>query len=105
MSLEVQHVEGTTYPYDFTLKLEGSAVNRDGATIEVEFTDADGDAVAFAGTCAWISAAAGTVRVTPTADDLPFSTGQVRARFKVTLGGQVEYFPNAAPDVWRIRKP
>jgi hypothetical protein len=95
---------GTSEPQDFALLDAGAAIN--GTAIDVDL-----EIAAYAGgvpsevdtppTVAWLSAAAGTVRVTGTES---LAVGTYLVRFKLTDAGDlIGFVPNLAKaDIWRV---
>lgn len=92
---------GTSEAQDFLLRNDGAALDGTGYTVALEIENRSGAAIATPPTVAWISAAAGTVRVSgvETLDE-----GTYVVRFALTDGASdVGYAPNhRAPDVWIV---
>jgi hypothetical protein len=93
-----QMVFGTSEGQDFQLLNDGVALNGTGLTVSIEWRD---PAPTSPPTVAWLSAAAGTVRVTGTGS---MAVGRYPFRFKLVDGGTlIGYAPNSAgADVWRV---
>lgn len=91
-------VVGTTEAQDFQLLNDGVALNGTGLTVSIEWRDPE---PASLPTVAWLSAAAGTVRVTGTGS---MPVGRYPFRFKLVDGSSlIGYAPNSAgADVWRV---
>jgi hypothetical protein len=97
--------EGETGNQDFTLYDENGAYNGAGASIALVLKDRSQGLVDMSGSkVAWISAAAGTVRVQPAAGDLLAERSPYTAAFIVTVSGATYSFPKDEPDIWKVWK-
>ncbi len=94
--------EGWTGPLDFILLIDGVAANLTGATVELVLYDSLGTLVTTSGDVTVVTAATGHVRYTPDSTDLSSSLSPYKAKFKVTLSGEVTFFPKGAADVWTV---
>lgn len=94
-------VQGTTEPQDFQLYDDGAALVGTGWTVALVIRESLG--VVTPPTVAWLSQAAGTVRVSGIGA-LP--VGRYTVRFKLTGGdGSVGYVPSGStPDTWHIAR-
>lgn len=101
---DIRIVHGWTGPLDFQLMTNGSATDLTGSTVTLVLEDANGDAIVYTGVVSVQEAATGKVRFTPAATDIAFVNGTMRARWKVTTGSQVVYFPSGNPDLWTVGK-
>jgi len=93
-------VLGQTAPIDHQLLFNGVAVDLTGRTVEVVLrrgsTTAD-----TAGDVSIIDNPTGKVRFTPDATDL--LVGVYMARWKVTSGAEIAFFPDGEGDPWTVR--
>lgn len=91
-------VVGTSEPQDFELLNNGAAIDGSSLGVDIEWR---APAPSNPPTVAWLSAAAGTVRVTGAEG---MAVGTYPFRFILTDGASDDGFaPNgAAPDVWRV---
>lgn len=98
-------VEGWTGPLDFALLTDGAALNGTGLTVTLALRDRSEGVVNVTGNVAWLVQASGTVRFSPSAEDLKAARSPYQARFKVTDGSSKDvFFPNAEPMKWVVRK-
>jgi hypothetical protein len=74
-----------------------------GAAVVLEMRDINGALVDTSGDVAVTDVALGKVSYTPDAADFVSTKGQYYARWKVTISGQVQFFPSAEPDTWTVR--
>ena len=77
--------------------------NLTGATVDLDMRDIDGNLAPTTGDTAITDVALGKVSYTPDAGDFTALVGIYYARWKVTIGGQVQYFPSGEPDTWTVR--
>ena len=97
-------VEGWTETIRQTLKDDGVAVNGTGLTLGLELHDREGGAVETGGgKTAWSTQVSGIAGFTPAAEDLVATRGPYKARWVVTSGSTVVYYPNGEADVWKVR--
>ena len=91
----------TSEAQDFQLRDDGEPLVGTGFTVTLEITNRSGAAIATPPTVAWLSQAAGTVRVSG-CENLAIGTYYVR--FILTdSGGKVGYVPNARrPYIWHV---
>lgn len=91
-------VAGTSEPQDFQLKDDGANLVGTGFTVGIVWSETT---PAGPPTVAWLSQAAGTVRVTGCAS---MAVGKYPFRFSLTDGASaVGYCPNGdAPDEWLV---
>jgi hypothetical protein len=101
-------VEGTTAPLDFSVLENGAPPDLTGMTITLILKDSAGAIVGVAGTVA--SPGIGVIRYTPNASDLVAASTPHTARFKVTSGASVKFYPGGgahggAADAmtWRVK--
>jgi hypothetical protein len=98
-------VEGWTGPLDFALSTDGIALDGTGFTVTLILRDRAQGVVNVTGEIAWLAQGGGTVRYSPSVNDLKAERSPYEARFKVTDGnGKDVYFPNADPLKWVVRK-
>lgn len=92
---------GTSEPLDFGLRDNGAAINGTGWDVALEIARRDGAAIATPPTVAWLSQAAGTVRVIGTE---ALTLGSYHVRFQLTdSASKVGYCPNGlTPDLWVV---
>lgn len=92
-------VEGTTEPQDVQLQNDGAALSGTGLTVGLDWRET----VLGTPAVAWLSQAAGTVRITGL-DQM--TVGTYHLRFTLTdASNKVGYCPNVAkPDVWNVVK-
>lgn len=92
---------GTSEPQDFQLRDDGSAYVGTGITVTLEIANRSGAVIATPPTVAWVSAAAGTVRVSGVEH---LAVGTYYVRYVLTdSGGDVGYIPNGrSPDIWAV---
>lgn len=95
---------GTSEPQDFALLDAGVAINGTAITVSLEiaqYASGTTSEVDTPPTVAWLSAAAGTVRVTGTES---LEIGTYLVRFKLTdAGSLIGFVPNLAKaDIWRV---
>jgi hypothetical protein len=93
---EVPIVQGWTGNLDFILEANGAAYDLSSASAVSAVAHRTGrsDAVVVDRAATVLDAAAGKVRFTPQSSDFTAKDGPYELRFKVTLGGQVVFFPN-----------
>lgn len=91
----------TSEPQDFQLRDDGAAYDGTGITVTLEIAESTGATIATPPTVAWISAAAGTVRVSGVET---LAVGTYYVRYVLTDGaGKVGYIPNGRPpDIWYV---
>lgn len=104
-----QLVEAETKPVDVTLyDGEGStraAIDGTGLTVTMVLRDRTGAVVPVSGKVDWLVQASGTVRYSPTTDDLKAERSPYAARFKVTDSSSKDaFYPNGKADEWVVRK-
>lgn len=92
---------GTSEPQDFALFDKGVAIDGTAMTVTLEIFTLARVVVTPAPTVAWLSQAAGTVRVTGTEI---LALGKYYVRYRLTDGaGKIGYAPNqAAADQWHV---
>lgn len=92
--LTVSVVKDTTAPFVFRLKNGSSVVDLTGATVTLMLYDENQDPVSFTGTLVIADEDLGLVRFTPSAADFDNAPATLGFRIKVTLGGQVSFYPS-----------
>jgi hypothetical protein len=98
-------VEGWSGPLDYTLKINGAAINGIGFTLTIQIRDRANGLVPVTGEVTWADQANGVARYTPASTDLKAERSPYQARFKVTDSfGSDTFFPNAEALVWAVRK-
>jgi hypothetical protein len=99
-------VEGWTGPLDFTLKADNVPVDLTGMTVELILSGRDSVAINTTGDVTVPTPAVGLVRYSPDAADITVAKSPLNAHWKVTDGGgNVVFFPNGAPDIWKVFAP
>jgi hypothetical protein len=103
-------VEGWTEPVDYQLKKgpKGgpvAAFNASGMTVALELRDRDGVVVSEAGATDWLDATQSTVRYIPNAADLTYARSPMKARWKVTSGSGISWYPRSEPEEWIVGRP
>jgi hypothetical protein len=78
--------------------------NLAGAVVELEMRDIDGVLAPTTGDITVDDPALGKVSYTPDVGDFTSLAGLYYARWKVTMGVSVDYWPNAEPDPWTVRQ-
>lgn len=97
--------EGSTEDVDFQLLVDGAVQDLTGATIELILNDYNGFVIDTSGDTSLVDGPTGKVRYSPDAADLVSTKSPYSARWKITKGGKVSFFPSNAPDIWEIQKP
>lgn len=97
-------VEGWTAPVLYQLLKDEVPFDATGMTIELLLRSHAGVEVAEVGLCVWSDATQSIVRYTPAATDLLFVSSPLSARFKVTAGVQVAYFPRSEGEEWVVHR-
>jgi hypothetical protein len=99
-------VEGWTGPLDFTLKADNVAVDLTGMTVVLLLYGRDGIAIDTTADVTVPTPSAGLVRYSPDPTDIVVAKAPLYARWKVTDGGgNIVFFPNGAPDIWKVYAP
>lgn len=96
---------GWTDPIDYALEKDGASFDATGMTIDLVLRDRQGTELEVAGSVVFTDAATSQARFTPGAADFTVERSPLRARFKVTSGAQVAYFPKDTPLEWVIDEP
>jgi len=97
-------VEGWTAPVLYQLLKNGLSFDATGMTVELILRSHAGVEVAEVGPCAWSDASQSIVQYTPAAADLLRANSPLSARFKVTAGLQVAYFPRSDGEEWVVHR-
>ena len=86
------------------LKADGANFDASDFTLGLQINDRDGVAVTLVGSFAYLDQAAGTVRVSLDAADLPLKKSAYRVRFTITdVASKIAFIPNGRdPDIWQI---
>lgn len=91
---------GTSEPQDFQLRDDGEALVGTGYSVALEIENRSGAVIATPPTVAWLSQAAGTVRVSGAQN---LDEGTYLVRYALTGGALVGYCPNGRrPDIWVV---
>lgn len=101
-------VEGWTDPIDCILQADGAALNLTGLSVSLLAWNKALSPLTVAGSVSVTSAAAGTVRYSPTSGDalILHANSPVSVRWKLTDGsGKIRFIPNTDPDRWVVRQP
>jgi hypothetical protein len=103
--MRIDLVEGWTAPLDFVLKADGVAVNLTGQDVTLVLNTAAGVAIDTSADVQVVEAASGRVRYTPAVGAIRNADGPLKARWRVSDGGAVVFFPAGVPDQWRVYLP
>lgn len=102
--MDISIVEGWTGNLDFQLLADGVAYDLSGFTVTLSLFDTGAKAVNTTSDVSVIDATGGKVRYTPDSADLTSRMSPYAARFKVTNGSAVVFFPSGQAGVWTVRK-
>jgi hypothetical protein len=98
-------IEGWTAPLRFQLTIDDAPFNASGMSVELILRGKDGVEVAEVGATTFSTPATSIVTYTPNANDLQAAKSPMRARFKVTSGSEVAFYPRGEADEWIVRRP
>ncbi len=73
-----------------------------GATVELVLKTRAGVSIDTVGDVEVVEEAAAQVGYNPDAGDMTVANSPLSARFKVTKGGKVAFYPNGTPDRWEV---
>ena len=96
-------ISGTTSAIPFQIIDAGVPVDLTAATVALLLADKTGTTVSSPGTITTTNATEGRVTLTP-ANSSVFvaSNGPYAARWRVTIGGLISYYPEGPRDIWEI---
>ena len=99
-------VEGWTGVIEYQLLADDVAVNLTGFTVGIQTFGADQGPLSLGGTVVVTSSTGGKVEYRPaTTCELKSVYSPIQVRFKVTDGAsKITYYPNAAPELWTVRR-